>query len=99
MMYQYSIEGISEAEHWIFVSSDDELDTEEPDSFVFLMKKIRDRVDGHIVEVDEMCYGIPEDGMSLRYQWDTLFGITVIYPESTPLEKVTSFLLSIFSQK
>jgi len=67
-MYQYSIEGISEAERLIFVSSDDEWDTEESDSFAFLMKKIRDRVDGHIVELDEMCYGIPEDGLGLRYQ-------------------------------
>ena len=52
-------------------------------------------LEGHIIEVGEMCYKIPEDGLGLNYQWDTLFGITVICPQDIDLEATIDFLLSI----
>lgn len=95
MKYIYSIKYIDEENRWIFLSSNDELELEEPNSFIFLLKKIRSRVEGHIIEVGEMCYKIPEDGLGLNYQWDTLFGITVICPQDIDLEATIDFLLSI----
>ena len=94
MEYTYSIRSIDKESRWIFLTSNDEWDLEEPDSFVFLLKKIRDRVQGHIVEIGEMCYGIPEDGLGLSYQWDTLFGISIVYPQTIQAEMVIDFLLS-----
>ena len=94
MKYTYLIISINKEKRWIFLKSNEEWDLEDPDSFVFLLKKIRDRVQGHIVEIDEMCYGIPEDGLGLNYQWDTLFGITIVYPQMAPVETVIDFLLS-----
>lgn len=94
MEYRYSIRSIDKESRWIFLTSNDEWDLEEPDAFVFLLKKIRDRVQGHIIEIGEMYYGIPEDGLGLNYQWDTLFGITIVYPHTVPAETVIDFLLS-----
>ena len=94
MKYTYLIISINKEKRWIFLKSNEEWDLEDHDSFVFLLKKIRDRVQGHIVEIDEMCYGIPEDGLGLNYQWDTLFGITIVYPQMAPVETVIDFLLS-----
>ena len=39
--YQYEIISINEKERWIYLQADI-WDDEEPDSFVYLMKKIRD---------------------------------------------------------
>lgn len=41
-----------------------------------------------------MRYIIPADGLGLNYQWDTLFGITVVYPQTAQVEAVIDFLLS-----
>ena len=95
MEYTYSIRSVNKEDRWISLTSNNKWDLEEPDSFVFLLKKIRDRVQGHIVEIGEMCYGIPEDGLGLSYQWDTLFGISIVYPQTTPAEMVIDFLLSV----
>ena len=92
MNYMYSIKCINEKERMIFLSSNDEWDFEESDAFVFLLKKIKDKVRGHVLEVDRMCYQIPEDGLGLYYQWDTLLGITIVYPQIINLESVVDFL-------
>lgn len=94
MRYTYSIERINKEDRWIFLTSNDALDLEEPDSFVFLLKKIKARVGGPIMGTGEMCYIIPADGLGLNYQWDTLFGITVVYPQTAQVEAVIDFLLS-----
>ena len=94
MRYTYSIERINKEDRWVFLTSNDVWDLEEPDSFVFLLKKIRDRVGGPVMEAGEMRYIIPADGLGLNYQWDTLFGITVVYPQTAQVEAVIDFLLS-----
>ncbi len=92
MDYKYRIWSVNEEERWIFIISDDELDMEEPDSFVSLVKTIRDDVHGQIERVGNDQYKIIGDQYGLVYQWDEVFGITVVYPKTTELENVKNFL-------
>lgn len=99
MATTYHIERINAKERWVFIGSSDPFDTEEPDAFVHLMNRIRDGVKGHIVHTGEMTFAIPEDGLGLRYQWDDLFGITVVWPPEVSREAVISFLNVFFEGK
>ena len=47
--YQYEIISINEKERWIYLQADI-WDDEEPDSFVYLLKKIRDGLNGKIID-------------------------------------------------
>jgi len=46
MNYKYRITNINKNEHWISLSSDGGFDCEEPDSFICLLKRIRDDIGG-----------------------------------------------------
>lgn len=89
--YQYKVEIINEKERWIFLYCD-EWDCDETDSFVFLVKKIRDDLHGKIIERGMARYSIDNDKLNLVFQWDGLFGITVVYPENVEKEEVLNML-------
>lgn len=70
-------------ERWIFIFSDD---YDEPDDFVTLVKAYRDMVNGRIYQVSELPdYKIENDKLSLTFQWDDCFGITVVVPDETDI--------------
>lgn len=72
-------------ERWIFIFSDY---PDEPDEFVALVKAYSNMVHGKITEVSEsMQYKIDNDELGLIFQWDDCFGITVIAPQFTDLDR------------
>jgi hypothetical protein len=93
--YQYKILSINEKERWIYLQADI-WDDEEPDSFVYLLKKIRDGLNGKIIDKGMTTYQIDNDPCHLTYQWDTLFGITIVYPEEISSKEAIEFLSKYF---
>ena len=51
---------------------------------------------GTIEEVGEQQYRIKGDGIKLIYQWDGLFGITVIRPDNVEEAEAVAFLKKFF---
>lgn len=96
MEYRYEVLNINRLENWITLTSNDEFDFEEPDSFIYLLKKIRDEINGKIESVGDTQYNIHGDGLGLIYQWDSCFGISVIYPDTVTAEEAVDFLKSFF---
>lgn len=96
MHYRYSVLYINRSERWITIVSNDKWDCEEPDSFICLLKRIRDGVSGILEDIGETQYYIKGDGLELLYQWDGCFGISVIYPESVSSEEAIRFLKQFF---
>ena len=78
MLGMYEISGISR-EGWIYIGHD-EWDTYEIDSFGVLLHSVKDELGGNIVSLDsnDTRYIIDNDPMKLVFQWDGLFGITVV---------------------
>lgn len=89
--YRYKITSINEKERWIFLYAD-EWDCEETDSFVYLVKKIRDDLQGKVIDKGMTTYSIDNDPLQLVFQWDSLFGITVVYPSNVSKDEAVSFL-------
>ena len=92
MEFTYRILYINESERWITIVSNEGTDFETPESFIELINRIKNHVNGKVVEVDELKYKVLGDGLGLIYQWDSCFGITVIYPSHSKKEEVISFL-------
>ena len=92
MDYKYELRGINEKDRWIHVTSNDDFDAEEPDAFFYLVKSIQKGIGGDVVSVGWYQYKISGDKMGLVYQWDGVFGITVIYPPNVTKEQVVDFL-------
>lgn len=92
MEYRYKISRINTAERWIFIRSNDELALEVPDSFYKLLETISGRIGGSIVEVGDMQYKIKNDEYDFVYQWDSLFGIVIIYPKEISSVQATAVL-------
>ena len=90
MTFSYVISSANENDRWLFVSSNDD-GIDETDSFVFLIKTIAAQTNGKIQKVREFQYTIEDDPLQLIYQWDSLFGIVVIYPESVSMEQARAF--------
>lgn len=77
-------------ERWIFIFCDY---PSEPDEFVALLKAYRDMVRGKIREIPDLTqYKVDNDELGLIFQWDDCFGITVIVPKSTDLDKAYNTL-------
>ena len=77
-------------ERWIFIFC---AYPGEPDEFVVLLKAYRDMVHGKIRAIsDSMQYKVDNDELGLIFQWDDCFGITVIVPKSTDLDKAYNTL-------
>ena len=89
--FQYQIASVNEKECWIFLQADI-WDTEEADSFICLVKKIRDDLNGTIIDKGMGTYQIENDPCKLTYQWDSCFGITIRYPNNIPYKEVLDFL-------
>lgn len=89
--FKYQIESVNEKERWIFLNAD-MWDNEEPDAFISLVKKIRDDLNGSVVDNGMTTYQITNDPYRLTYQWDSLFGITIVYPNDVLCEDVLEFL-------
>ena len=53
MRYTYSIERINKEDRWIFLTSNDVWDLEEPDSFVFLLKKSKLELVGQLWRLEK----------------------------------------------
>lgn len=96
MKYQYRITHINREEHWISLSSSGEFDCEDTESFVFLIKKIKDSVEGEIEDIGDTRYLVHNDGFGLIYQWDGCFGISVVYPSGVTDKAVIKFLENYF---
>lgn len=96
MEFTYRILDINEAERWITIESNQDADLEEPESFIALINRIKNHVNGQVVKNDELQYKILGDGLGLIYQWDSCFGITVIYPSDCKIEEVITFLKEYF---
>ncbi len=96
MKYQYKITHINRDEHWISISSNGGFDCDDPESFLFLLKRIRDSIGGEVEDVGDMRYSIRNDGFGLIYQWDGCFGISVIYPRDMTEEPIINFLEQYF---
>ena len=60
------------------------------------MKKIESETGGTIEEVGEQQYRIKGNGIKLIYQWDGLFGITVIRPDNVEEAEAVAFLKKFF---
>lgn len=90
MTFSYAISSVNENDRWLFVSSNDD-DINETDSFVFLLKSIAAQTNGKIREIGDFQYTIEDDPLQLIYQWDSLFGIAVICPESVSVEQARAF--------
>lgn len=93
--YRYKITRINEKERWIFLYAD-KWDCEETDSFVYLVKKIQEDLHGNIIDKGMTNYSIDNDPLQLIFQWDSLFGITVIYPANVNKDTVVAFLEKYF---
>lgn len=98
MDYKYNIISIDEKQRWIFLKAD-EWDLEEPDSFEYMLNKICSHVNGEVIDKGDYRYVITNDPCNLIYQWDTLFGITVIYPTDASKDKAVEFLKTILNEE
>ena len=70
---------------WLPISGDDSM--ESPDEFVALVKAYQLQLGGKIIVVtpEDTRYAITNDPLKLVFQWDSLFGITVIVPPETEI--------------
>ena len=92
MAFQYRLIHIDESEQWIHISSDSDMDCEEPDAFVYFLKNVATDIGGKIYSVGDMQYKVDADRLDLVFQWDGVFGISIIYPAKENLEQVIEFL-------
>lgn len=75
----FKITSINE-DRWIFISSPDSV--YDSDSFVKLVQEYNSQLNGEFVEISsDMQYIITSDPLKLIFQWDGLFGITVVVSE------------------
>lgn len=71
-------------ERWIFISA--EFSFDEPDEFIAFVKEYQSQYGGKIIAISvDTQYRITEDPLNLVFQWDSLFGITVIVPNETDI--------------
>ena len=87
-----SVGNINRQERWITILTDDPFGFDDTDSFVHLVKSIRDDINGDIQEVGDMQYSIKGDPCNLIYQWDGCFGISIVYPKGVTEDTVLNFL-------
>lgn len=96
MDYNYKITHINTKDRWIFIYDDDTSMCDDEDGFVELVKRIQEYTNGKIESVGYIRYRIIGDRYDLIYQWDTLFGIVVIYSSKENVEHVRKYLEHFF---
>lgn len=86
-------------ERWIYIFFDI-YDSEEPDSFINLLKEYRNHLGGNVKKVskDDTQYVIDNDPYQLMFQWDSCFGITVVVPYKSNLKESYDFLVDFCNQ-
>ncbi|MBE5957645.1 MAG: hypothetical protein E7254_02125 [Lachnospiraceae bacterium] len=92
MEYKFKIVKSNKDSRRIVISSSNRSYMEEPNSFVYLVKRIQSDIGGSIENVGDMQFKITDDKYGLVYQWDGLNGISVVYPESVSEEDTLKFL-------
>lgn len=90
MAHRFRISGVEEQERWIFLSHDG--DWQEPDAFVALLKRISGDLHSDILPLGDCTYALPGDGLGLRYQWDDLYGVSVVCPQEIAVTDALAFL-------
>lgn len=88
MTFRYKISCVSEQSRWIHIG--DDYSGYECDSFVNLVRYIQG--ERNLICVGEVQYSIEEDPYELVYQWDSCFGIVVIYKNKDEKDDVLAFL-------
>jgi len=80
----FSVEGTSSTERWIFIFAEQYIeDTEE---FVIFVREYELLLSGEVFLVPgDLHFGITNDPLKLIFQWDSLFGISVIVPDETDM--------------
>ena len=53
-------------------------------------------LNGNIIDKGMTTYQIDNEPCHLTYQWDTLFGITIVYPEEISSKEAIEFLSKYF---
>ena len=91
----FKIIKVSEKDHWIFLYYD-EWDDEDSDSFIELLKLVRDDLGGKLKDLGMDRYTFENDPLGLIYQWDSLFGIVVEY--HCDKTEACNYLTKIFSK-
>lgn len=88
MAFRYEIYIVSEKSKWIHIS--DSWGSYEREPFDFLVKYIQG--ERKLYSVGEDQYRIEKDPYKLIYQWDSCFGIVIIYKDEDDRETVLSFI-------
>jgi hypothetical protein len=84
-------------ERWIFVSAKDSHYF--TDAFVELVKKYQSLYSGKIKEGQhQMQYIIENDPLKLVFQWDDLFGITIIVPPDINIKEVEKTISNLCNE-
>lgn len=86
----YSVETTSK-DRWVFIFAEDSMET--PDTFVEFVKEYETQLSGNIFKAPgDVRYSIDNDPFHLVFQWDSLFGITVVVPEETDISTAENVL-------
>ena len=81
----FSVSGISSTERWIYIYAEQYIeDTEE---FVIFVREYELLLSGAVLLIPgDIHFIIDNDPLKLVFQWDSLFGISVIVPKETDME-------------
>jgi len=97
----FSVDGTSSTERWIFIYAEQNIeDTEE---FVVFVREYELLLSGEVFLVPgDLHFGVTNDPLKLIFQWDSLFGISVIVPDETDMNtamKTMRNLCDIINEK
>jgi len=97
----FSVDGTSSTERWIFIFAEQNIeDTEE---FVIFVREYELLLSGEVFLVPgDLHFGVTNDPLKLIFQWDSLFGISVIVPDETDMNtamKTMRNLCDIINEK
>jgi len=81
----FSVSGTSSTERWIFINAEQYIeDTEE---FVIFVREYELLLSGDVFHVPgDTHFAVTKDPLKLVFQWDSLFGISVIVPKETNID-------------
>lgn len=97
----FSVDGTSSTERWIFIYAEQNIeDTEE---FVIFVREYELLLSGEVFLVPgDLHFRVTNDPLKLIFQWDSLFGISVIVPDETDMNtamKTMRNLCDIINEK
>ena len=97
---EYSIGLIHEKNRWLFILINGQNEREDPHPFAELLKGIAAKSNkgewkGNITPLSESRFMIKNEKLPLVYQFDSLFGIVIEYPENELLDEVLQHLKNV----